>query len=191
MVGRGGPGGTGAAMASGSDELSEAEEGVWQRSEEYYLVFTNPQTRRAVRITFTSVNTDKFKQHRANLHTFVCLLVNKCINHLTYHVLEASQHRSGNDAQEEGHDVEDGSGPQQVIEVHHVLAALHICVFMVASDHLYTASPVGWTERGTAYSQATKVTDRVSKFLGGFFVLFLRNYINHCKRLRAFVSRTQ
>lgn len=83
---------------------------------------------------------------------FSSLLVNIC----THHVFEASQHRSSNDAQKEGHDVEDCSGPQQVIEVHHVLAALHICVFMVASNHLYTASPVGGTERETAYSQATK-----------------------------------
>lgn len=29
----------------------------------------------------------------------------------TYHVFEASQHCSRNDAQKEGHDVEDGGGP--------------------------------------------------------------------------------
>lgn len=71
---------------------------------------------------------------------------------MTYHVFEAPQHCSSNDAQKEGHNVEDGCGPQQVIEVHHVLAAFHICVFMVASNHFYTASPVGGTERETAYS---------------------------------------
>lgn len=64
-----------------------------------------------------------------------------------YQVLEAPQHCSGNDAKEEGHDVEDGGGPQQVIEVHHVLAAAHICVLVVASADLDTASPVGGTER--------------------------------------------
>lgn len=78
-----------------------------------------------------------------------------------YHIFKASQHCCSNDAQEESHDIEDGSGPQEVIEVHHILTALHICVFMVAANHLYTASPVGGTERETAYSQATKVTNRV------------------------------
>lgn len=48
-----------------------------------------------------------------------------------------------------------------MIEVHHVLAALHVRVFMVASNDLNTASPVGGTERETAYSQATKVTNKV------------------------------
>lgn len=75
----------------------------------------------------------------------------------TYHVFKASQHCSSNYAQKESHDVEDGSGPQEVIEVHHVLAALHVCVLVVASNHLYSARPVGGTERETAYSQATKV----------------------------------
>lgn len=49
------------------------------------------------------------------------------------HVFEASQHCSSNDAQEEGHDVEDRSRPQEVVEVYDVLAAFHICIFMVAS----------------------------------------------------------
>lgn len=53
-----------------------------------------------------------------------------------------------------------------MVEVHHVLAALHFCVFMVASNHVNSASPVGGTERKTAYSQATRVTNRV------FFVVF-------------------
>lgn len=65
----------------------------------------------------------------------------------TYHVFEASQHCSSNYAQKKSHDVEDGSRPQEVIEVHHVLAALHVCVFVVASNHLYPARPVGGTER--------------------------------------------
>ena len=79
----------------------------------------------------------------------------------TYQVFEASEDSSSNDAQKEGHDVEDGGGPQQVVEVHHVLAAFHLCVLVVASHNLSTARPVGGTERETAYSQATKVTDRV------------------------------
>lgn len=91
---------------------------------------------------------------------------------LTYHVFEASQHCSSNDAQKEGHDVEDGSGPQQVIKVHHVLAALHICVFVVASDHLYTASPVGDTEKETAYSQATEVTKKAQRSATGSVHLY-------------------
>lgn len=79
----------------------------------------------------------------------------------THHIFEASQHRSSNDTQEKGHNVEDGSRPQQVVEVHDVLAALHICIFVVASDQLDTARPVGSTERETAYSQALKVIDSV------------------------------
>lgn len=75
----------------------------------------------------------------------------------THHVFEASQHRCSNDAQKEGDDVEDGSGPQQVIEVHHVLAALHVRILVVAPDHLHAAGPVGGKERETAYGQATKV----------------------------------
>lgn len=69
---------------------------------------------------------------------------------LTHQVFETPQHCSSNDAQEEGHDVEDGRRPQQVMEVHHVLAALHVSVFMVASKHLYTAGPVGTTARGNS-----------------------------------------
>lgn len=61
----------------------------------------------------------------------------------THHVFEASQHCSRNDAQEEGHDVEDRSRPQEVVEVYDILAAFHICVFMVASHQLDTARPVG------------------------------------------------
>lgn len=80
---------------------------------------------------------------------------------MMYHVFKASQHCSSNYAQEESHDVEDGSRPQEVIEVDHVLAAPHVCVFMVASNHLYTARPVGGRERETAYSQAIKVTATV------------------------------
>lgn len=64
-----------------------------------------------------------------------------------------------------------------MIEVHHVLAALHIRVLMVASYHLDTASPVGGTERETAYSQATKVTNTV--------------FSNASVRLSVFVFRTQ
>lgn len=82
-----------------------------------------------------------------------------------HHVFEASQHCGGDDAQKEGHDVEDGGGPQQVIEVHHVLAALHVRVFVVATHHFDTASPVGGTERQRAYSQATKVTNTASFLL--------------------------
>lgn len=67
---------------------------------------------------------------------------------LTHHVFEAPQHCGSNDAQEEGHDVEDGRRPQQVMEVHHVLAALHVSVFVVASEHLYAAGPLGTTTRG-------------------------------------------
>lgn len=70
---------------------------------------------------------------------------------LTHHVFEAPQHCSSNDAQEEGHDVEDGRRPQQVMEVHHVLAALHVSVFVVASEHLHTAGPVGTTTRGNSW----------------------------------------
>ncbi|TNN63415.1 hypothetical protein EYF80_026371 [Liparis tanakae] len=64
-----------------------------------------------------------------------------------------SDHGRGDDAQKEGDDVQDRGGPQQVVQVHHVLAALHVGVFVVASEDLHTAGPVGGTERETAYSQ--------------------------------------
>lgn len=85
--------------------------------------------------------------------------------HSRYHVFEASQHCSSNDAQEESHDVQDSRRPQQMVEVHHVLAAPHIRVLVVASDHFHSASPVGGTERETAYSQATNVTDKAAEYL--------------------------
>lgn len=71
----------------------------------------------------------------------------------THHVFEAPQHRSSDDAQKQSYDVEDGGRPQQVIQVHHILAALHVCVLMVASNHLHTAGPAGWggEERDTAF----------------------------------------
>ena len=64
---------------------------------------------------------------------------------VSYHVFEAPQHSCCDDAQEESNDVEDGGGPQQVVEVHHVLTAPHLRVLMVAPHQLHTAGPVGET----------------------------------------------
>lgn len=88
---------------------------------------------------------------------------------IRYHVFEASEHRSSNDAQEKGHNVQDSCGPQQVVQVHHVLAAFHICIFVVASDNLDTASPVGETERMNG--QATKVLFPVSMKTASYVAL--------------------
>ncbi|KAJ8351211.1 hypothetical protein SKAU_G00226870 [Synaphobranchus kaupii] len=51
----------------------------------------------------------------------------------------AAQHCSSDDAQKEGHDVKDGGRPQQVVEVHHVLATSHLCVLVVTAYQLHTA----------------------------------------------------
>lgn len=72
---------------------------------------------------------------------------------LTYHVLEAAQHCSSDDAQEEGDDVENGGRPQQMVEVHHVLATPHLRVFMVATHHFHPAGPVGLEATGKTGSK--------------------------------------
>lgn len=41
--------------------------------------------------------------------------------------------------------------------MHHVLAALHVRVFMVSSNHLYTASPVGGKERERKNTERNRV----------------------------------
>lgn len=68
-------------------------------------------------------------------------MLSACGVKATHHVFEAPQHRSRDDAQKQSHDVEDGGRPQQVIQVHHILAALYIRVLVVASDHLHAAGP--------------------------------------------------
>lgn len=60
---------------------------------------------------------------------------------LAHHVLEAAEHRGRHDAQEKGHHVEDGGEPEQVVELHHVLAATHLRVFVIAARQLHTAAP--------------------------------------------------
>lgn len=70
----------------------------------------------------------------------------------TYHIFKAPQDGSSNDAQKEGHDVEDGGRPQQVVEVHHVLAALYVCVRVVAAHQFGSARPVGVREGNSLQS---------------------------------------
>lgn len=65
---------------------------------------------------------------------------------MTYHVLKASQDCSGDDAQEEGDDVEDGGRPEQMVEVHNILAALHLRVLVITSSQLHITAQGG--ERG-------------------------------------------
>jgi len=123
-----------------------------QTPENYYCLTQLTQTKPQV---FQNIQPYSSPAVRWRLLFF--FLIIKC----THQVFEASQHGRGDDAQKEGDDVQDRGGPQQVIEVHHVLAALHICVFVVASNDLHTAGPVGGTERETAYSQATNVSNSV------------------------------
>lgn len=76
----------------------------------------------------------------------------------SHHVLEASQHGGGDDAQEKSDDVEDGDGPQQVIKVYHILAAPHLRVLVVAPHQLHTAGPV-CGRGGCTRSERTKSKD--------------------------------
>lgn len=62
---------------------------------------------------------------------------------LPYHVLKAPQDSGSDDAQEQANDVEDGGGPEQVVEVDDVLAAADVDVLVVATGDLH---PAGWGE---------------------------------------------
>lgn len=72
----------------------------------------------------------------------------------THHVLEGPQDSRGDDAQEQAQDVEHGRGPEQPIEVEHVLAAAHAHELVVGGRVLgaargeATASPPLWGRPG-------------------------------------------
>ena len=82
--------------------------------------------------------------------------IKKLSNNIIYHVFEATQHRRRNDAQEQSYNVEDGGRPEQAVQMHHVLAALHLCVLMVAPIELHAAAPVGETESTSVSAQASE-----------------------------------
>lgn len=58
------------------------------------------------------------------------------------HVLKAPQDSGSDDAQEQANDVEDGGGPEQVVEVDDVLAAADVDVLVVATGDLHPVATV-------------------------------------------------
>lgn len=61
-----------------------------------------------------------------------------CTAFQSHHVLKSPQHRGCDDAQKQSNNVEDSSRPQQVVKMHNVLAAPHLCVLMVPSSHFHS-----------------------------------------------------
>lgn len=66
-----------------------------------------------------------------------CIYIS-CTEFQSHHVLEAPQHGGGDDAQKQSNNVENSSRPQQVVKMHNVLAAPHICVLVVPSSQFHS-----------------------------------------------------
>ena len=89
---------------------------------------------------------------------------------LPYHVLKAPQDSGSDDAQEEADDVEDGGGPEQVVEVDDILAAADVNVLIVATGDLHPAGrgeahPVSL--QGAGCPSRALATMRLSEKTGG------------------------
>lgn len=120
----------------------QAEEALSGLGRQWPLVQMSSQRRQTV-----SKEEQRKAFHMSRIHP---IKSNFFREHAPYHVLKPSQNGSSDDPQKQAHYVEDSSRPQKVVEMHHILAALHLCVLMIASHQFATTD--GGTEEETAHS---------------------------------------